>query len=965
MPTPVSSARQCLTDEAARALDDAVSVARRRSHSQTTSLHAVSALLALPASTLRDACARVRSSAYLPRLQFRALELCVSVSLDRLPSSKVKSLEDEPPVSNSLMAAIKRSQANQRRHPETFHFYQTHQQMHGSQSSLSCIKVELKHFILSILDDPIVSRVFGDAGFHSTDIKIAVLHPQTVSGFQKRFPPIFLRNLPDSNVSRSRINFPFAVDQGEEDFKRIGLVLVKKASRNPLLIGASADTVVTGFMDSLKIGKGSFLPSEVEGFGVVDVKSEIREFGCGNLSEDLMNLKIKEVRDKVESCRNCGLIVNFGDLNVFLDDASMKHVVLQLTDLVKVAGEKLWLIGSVGSYDIYMKILAKFPDLEKDWDLNLVPITSSKLKSSLMGSFVPFGGFFAAQTELDHSPSSKPEPSATRCNLCNEKYEQEVSVMLKGGKAVSVSDQDPTRLASWLQVVPESGSTEADKDHGGLLTARITGLQRKWSDICHRLHHNTPPQLDGFNIRARIPFRPEPNRGEVIQISSQDSNLSTPVDFFARTSSSPTIPIATDLGLGPPVREARLQIFNGPGSNERDYKQLYRTLADKVGYQHDSIRAISQTITRVQNGPARRCVWFTFSGPDLAGKKKICSALAEAVFGSSKSLISIDLNFESQTGQPGEPDQLGSVFNSQCVNFSDPLFRGKTVMEFIAEELTKKPQLVVLLENIDKADFVTKDNLSRAVKTGKLSDSCGRETRITDAIFVLTPSNNNEENGKEFLSYSEERILNARALQMRISVEKTEPGNSSLLILPKDSVLRNPELSKKRKIAEIGSFDIMGPKVKKLKSCFDLNLPLDETEESDNDSGSETKESWLDEVLDQVDEKVVFEPFDFDSRAEKLLKDISKCFEKSFGRNVVLEIDNEVMVQILASSWVSNENGGVENWIESVLYRGFMDVKVKENVDNECVVKLVVIEGVKIEDDDALCACLPSRIMVK
>lgn len=121
MPTPVSTARQCLTDEAARALDDAVSVARRRSHSQTSSLHAVSALLSPPSSTLRDACARSRSSSYSPRLQFRALELSVGVSLDRLPTAKGV---DDPPVSNSLMAAIKRSQANQRRHPETFHLYQ-------------------------------------------------------------------------------------------------------------------------------------------------------------------------------------------------------------------------------------------------------------------------------------------------------------------------------------------------------------------------------------------------------------------------------------------------------------------------------------------------------------------------------------------------------------------------------------------------------------------------------------------------------------------------------------------------------------------------------------------------------------------------------------------------------------------------------------------------------------------------
>ena len=120
MPTPVSTARQCLTDEAARALDDAVSVARRRSHAQTTSLHAVSALLSLPSASLRDACSRCRSCSYSPRLQLRALELSVGVSLDRLPTTKSSGGggggEEGPPVSNSLMAAIKRSQANQRRH---------------------------------------------------------------------------------------------------------------------------------------------------------------------------------------------------------------------------------------------------------------------------------------------------------------------------------------------------------------------------------------------------------------------------------------------------------------------------------------------------------------------------------------------------------------------------------------------------------------------------------------------------------------------------------------------------------------------------------------------------------------------------------------------------------------------------------------------------------------------------------
>nr|XP_043609118.1 protein SMAX1-LIKE 6-like [Erigeron canadensis] len=1010
MPTPVSIARQCLTDEAARALDDAVAVARRRSHGQTTSLHAVSSLLTLPTSTLREACARARSSAYSPRLQFRALELCVSVSLDRLPCSKSKTLDAEPPVSNSLMAAIKRSQANQRRHPETFHLYQMHQQMmqqNSQTTSLSCVKVELKHFILSILDDPIVSRVFGDAGFRSADIKIAILHPPLVSGgFQKSLiPPMFLCNLPEA---RTGFNFPFVVDQEEEDFKRIGQVLAKKTSKNPLLVGVSADTMLRGFIDGIKISKVGLLPSEIAGLNVVDVDKEVSEFCLGTLSEDMMELKLNEVREKVESCENCGVIVNFGDLKVFLEGGCLlEYVVAKVSDLVRICGGKLWLIGSVGSYEIYMKIMAKFKNLEKEWDLSVVPITCSKLsspngsqkKSSLMGSFVPFGGCFPAQNELGNS-LCKSDQAMTRCDHCNEKYEQEVSVVMKGGRTASVADQQLTGLAPWMQI-PESDTTNGNgvieaKDHGGVLNARVVALQRKWNDICQRIHQRFPSQQNSSQIRARVPFphHVQPD-AKLLEISGQDSNqeirprkLSPPIEFFANmknpsTTSSPATSITTDLGLGniyvlpdldrrPPTHETHLQTFCGAGSAEvdeismcasdgikqsyeKDFKQLYRALVKKVGYPNDSIHAISQTISRFRTANGRRHVWLNFSGSDRVGKKKISAALAEVVFGSRESLISIDLNFENQIRHPS------SVFDGQSINFSDSSFRGKTATGFIAEELIKKPRSVVLLEHIDKADFVTQDSLSLAIRTGKLSGTHGRETRITDAIFVTTTSTSKE---LDTLTYSEESILNAKALQMRISVETSEAENSSVLLWPKESVSRNPEMSKKRKIIEVDDFEIMVPKVKKLKSCFDLNLPIEEPEESDNDTVSDTREVWLEEFIEQVDEKVVFKPFDFNSCAETILKQISKCFRNSFGTNVVLEINNEVMVQMLASYWLSDRKGEVENWIDTILYRGFKEVKEQRRVHSESIVKLVALEGVMIKDD-ATCVCLPSRIMVK
>lgn len=71
-----------------------------------------------------------------------------------------------------------------------------------------------------------------------------------------------------------------------------------------------------------------------------------------------------------------------------------------------------------------------------------------------MGSFVPFGGFFPVPIELENL-STKTDQSLSRCHLCNEKYEHEVSIVLKGGRTGSVADQQSAGLASWLQI-PES-----------------------------------------------------------------------------------------------------------------------------------------------------------------------------------------------------------------------------------------------------------------------------------------------------------------------------------------------------------------------------------------------------------------------------------------------------------------------------------------------------------------------------
>ncbi|XP_054818690.1 protein SMAX1-LIKE 6-like isoform X2 [Prosopis cineraria] len=1057
MPTPVSAARQCLTEEAARALDDAVAVARRRNHAQTTSLHAISALLALPSSTLRDACTRARSCSYSPRLHFKALELSVGVSLDRLPTTKA--LEDDPPISNSLMAAIKRSQANQRRHPESFHLIQMH--MHQQQQTASFLKVELKHFILSILDDPIVNRVFGEAGFRSCDIKLALLQPPIAQAsarfFRSRYPPLFLGNLTGLEMDRSGFNFPFMANPGREDgdenCRRIAEVFVRKTKKNPLLTGAYAKGALRRFTDSVQRGRVGMLPADIAGVKMICIEREIAAFFIEGGCEEKMVLKFKELTRAVEQCSGPGIVVNFGELEPFVGDGApgvaVNFVVSQLTSLLEIHGKKLWLVGMAGTSVVYSKFLTMFPTVEKDWDLHLLTMTSASpsieglySESSLMGSFVPLGGFFSTPPEFKN-PASCTNQSLARCHACNEKYEQEVADILK-------TNEESTSL-----------------------NATLLGLQKKWADNCRHLHCTESfPDLNISQAKAQLPsldglqfglgFRENSGRDrpvdriqhsihsnympqglcsinpskQMLQVSSGTSVINkgtdkgvvgsksqrtdvqnpwvapSPVADMSQAdhrSSSSLTSVTTDLGLGtlyasaaqepdtPKVNDHRESIrhfsdsisadldavnentshqiaqtssCSGPMEGKLDpidFKSLNQLLAERVSWQAEAISVVNRTMslcrcgTRKKSGShARADVWLAFLGPDRVGKKKIALALAEKIFGNTKRLISVDMSSQDR-GYP-----LNAVFESQKSICHDLLWR-KTVVDYIAGELSKQPHSVVFLENVDKADFLAQSSLLQAIRTGKFPDSHGREISFNNAIIIVTSSRFQGEPsfflGKEHM-FSEDKILEAKRYQMQLllghSSDDTIRSINTNVRVTLGKEASKPTIINKRKLndrsdsmEQATTCKVPKQSLETSRSYLDLNMPLQEVEEG-----------WFDDFCGQLDARIAFKPFNFDALAEKILKSISSRFQRTFGLGIKLEIDYEVVIQILAAAWLSEKKNSVEDWVENVLGRSFNEALQKYQPEPKHFMKLVTCEGIFVEEQ-APGVCLPANINLK
>ncbi|KAI3974537.1 hypothetical protein MKX01_020309 [Papaver californicum] len=1101
MPTPVTTARQCLTAEASKGLDEAVIVAKRRGHAQTTSLHVISSFLILPSSSiLRDACLRTRNSLYSSNVKFKALELCFNAALDRLPSSQHNGSGNvnEPPVSNSLMAAIKRSQANQRRNPESYHLY--HLQQNQQQSSVSCVKVEIQQLVLSILDDPVVSRVFSDAGFCSADIKFSILRPLR---YNSSYPPLFLCNLAgaagvgpgggsvsDYESSRKSFSFPFSgfseVSDGDENCRRIGEILVRKKGRNPLLVGVHAKDAITSFKQNVESLKNGVLPVELSRLDFISIETEVMEFVTKNGSERLMGLKFDELSKLAKN--SSGVVVCFGDLKVFTGDgssggdATSTYLISKLTNLVETCSGKLWIMGSTSSYETYLRFITKYPTAEKDWDLQILPTASFRSSiggyfsrpHSLMESFIPLGGFFSTPTNLT-APLGSTYPPFSRCKLCSDKCEQEVSAVLAVESTISLSDQHQASLPVWLQSTEVNTNNGLDsakaKDDKTELHTKVTVLQKKWNDICQCLHHNSSPLerdvnrvgsqafpcIMGFPVAPERKERVDDHANTMIdaspiesvcdsalaklpKTSAQGVTLSLPIDSKDKSESSPhklhlrpskgevnpacslsvvldgrespcsAASVTTDLGLGtlyssvqdpnnptsqdneghlrdslgsfpievdvvkqkPLKPQLQSSSCTGPNSSGQfdltDFKLLWKSLKEKVGRQDEAIYAVSHTVALCRSGKERRRgarlkgdIWFSFLGSDMVAKKKLAIALAEMLFSSRESVICVDLACPDGISPPN------SFFHSKKMNGFDTSFRGSFIVDYIYSEIRKNPLSVVFLENVDKADMGVHNCLVHAIQTGKFIDSRGREISINNSVFAVTSSDikSNESFSfrKETSKFSEENILVAQGWQMQILIRNdpeciTALRNKSNVFVSSRNPSSIPAFLNKRKLIE--TLETAKRIQKTSNKYLDLNLPVEDLEATSEDSALAS----LDNLTNLVDECVVFEPFDFDSLASEVLKQMDESYKNTIGNEGFLEVDSQAMEQILAAAWLCDSRKSLDNWVEHVLGSTFAEARERYSVRAGTVLKLVSCEGLPMQDQ-ALEVCLPARIFLR
>ncbi|CAO2046061.1 unnamed protein product [Urochloa humidicola] len=424
--------QQALSPEAAVVVKQAVTLARRRGNAQVTPLHVASAMLHQPApppsasaagssppsssttaGLLRAACLRSHSHP----LQCKALELCFNVALNRLPSSASPLLAGgghvyyPPSLSNALVAAFKRAQAHQRR---------------GSSSSSAAdtqpppvlaVKIELEQLVISILDDPSVSRVMREAGFSSTHVKAKVeqvIEANSSSSSSMAAASGVPQNpnpsaLPSEETKPSKLLMTPLEQVRDEDVAAILDCLASRRKRRVMVVAecaAAAEAAARAAVEKVRRGEAAAL----RGARVVSLAvSAFRDLPRGEAERRLAELR----------CAVKGGDAGGGGVVVFVEDlgwtaefwaagrggeasagrgmmrwpaasccgsgyyCAVEHVVAEVRALAcRGGGDGVWLVG-YGTYQSYMRCRARQPSLESLWGLQTLAVPAGSLALSL------------------------------------------------------------------------------------------------------------------------------------------------------------------------------------------------------------------------------------------------------------------------------------------------------------------------------------------------------------------------------------------------------------------------------------------------------------------------------------------------------------------------------------------------------------------------------------------------------
>uniref|UniRef100_A0A0D9W4T1 Clp R domain-containing protein n=1 Tax=Leersia perrieri TaxID=77586 RepID=A0A0D9W4T1_9ORYZ len=847
--------QQALTAEAAAVVKQAVSLARRRGNAQVTPLHVASAMLAPPSGLLRAACLRSHSHP----LQCKALELCFNVALNRLPASAAVASSPllgghghghhhhyyPPSLSNALVAAFKRAQAHQRRGS-----------VETQQQPVLAVKIELEQLVVSILDDPSVSRVMREAGFSSTQVKSnveqAVCTTTTTAATSappNQNPNPSTTNSPEIKASSKlplldhhHHHHPAARDEdvaavldclarpcghnNNNNNKRRFVVVAESTAAAEATVRAAVDRVKRGDIVStrnhdalrgaqvvsLRVSSFRDMPREEAERRLAELRCVVK---APSRAQQAVLLVVEDLKWAAEYW--AGHSTRSGGGGGYY--CSVEHVVNEVRALASTCGGNggMWVVG-FGTYQTYMKCRAGQPSLESMWGFQTLAVPAGSLALSLTTTCA-FDD--SALGTVNQSMKASPDTDGNGpvscwpllggsshlisrcCGDCSAATTHDTKASLPRSFVSSSS------LPSWLQHCRDQ---QQESTH-------FTDLGKTWGSICgakpsqrmtlhfsapvspassissyeHGHTHNQPRQSWLLaDLDAKHPWT-KPKR-ESGANSSSDKNANNRSNDSGASNGSVEV-------------ECRSRFKE---LNAENLKLLCAALEKEVPWQKEIVPEVASAVLQCRSGIAKRRdksrsteakeeTWLFFLGGDAHGKERVARELANLVFGSRKSLLSVKLGAASSPSASGSTEEHHRSKRPKTMTST----ASNACLERLYDAVSENPHRVIFVEDVEQGDHSWQVGIKEAIDRGVLRSQTGDEVGVGDAIIILSCES------------FEARSRAGSPLSKKMKVEKEDEA--------KEGQTSDHD---RKEIEGVGA-----------SSCFDLNIDMESDQADELKSG--------------------------------------------------------------------------------------------------------------------------------
>ena len=155
---------------------------------------------------------------------------------------------------------------------------------------------------------------------------------------------------------------------------------------------------------------------------------------------------------------------------------------------------------------------------------------------------------------------------------------------------------------------------------------------------------------------------------------------------------------------------------------------LESILHNRVIGQEEAVKSISRAVRRARVGlkdPKRPIGSFIFLGPTGVGKTELTKALAEAMFGSERSMVRIDMS-----------EYMEKHTVSRLIG-SPPGYVGYDEGGQLTEAVRRNPYSVILFDEIEKAHPDVFNVLLQILEDGRLTDGKGKTVNFKNTIIKI------------------------------------------------------------------------------------------------------------------------------------------------------------------------------------------------------------------------------------